>query len=236
MININAFSKEHPNGARNRSCIKSPELLKRIDTLLLYKEIPAKELDALEQTIRCTNQCFVPQWLLADLYDTTGVSVKVEKPAPKAAPIKEPIKAPVVDNDDSKGTGEPGLGIEDPTLTPGVGHPADEGTGEPSGEPAPEPIEPVGEGIPDGEPAPTDMEPANEETTEPTGEPAPADMEPANEETTEPTGEPAPTDMEPTNEEAPAEEPAPAEDTTEAPAETEQPKAKRGRKKADAAE
>lgn len=197
MININAFSKEHPNGARNRSCIKSPELLKRIDTLLLYKEIPAKELDVIEQTIRCTNQCFVPQWLLTDLYDTTGVSVKVtEKPAPKAAPIKEPVKTPVVDNDDDKGTGKP----------------------------APEPIEPVGEGIPDGEPmntngeivdngdgesAPADMEPANEETTEPTGEPAPAE-------------EPAPADMEPANEEAPAE--------------TEQPKAKRGRKKADAAE
>ena len=218
MININAFSKEHPNGARNRSCIKSPELLKRIDTLLLYKEIPAKELDAIEQTIRCTNQCFVPQWLLTDLYDTTGVSVKVEKPAPIKEPVK-PIKTPVVDNDDSNGIGEPGLGIEDPTLNPGIGHPADEGTGEPSGEPAPEPIEPVGEGIPDGEPAPTDMEPANEETTEPTGEPAPTDMEPANEEA---TGEPAPADMEPANEETPAE--------------TEQPKAKRGRKKADATE
>ena len=155
MININAFSKEHPNGARNRSCIKSPELLKRIDKALAAKEIPAKELDALEQTIRCTNQCFVPQWLLTDLYDTTGVSVKVtEKPAPKAAPIKEPVKTPVVDNNDNNGTGEPGLGIEDPTLNPGVGHPADEGTGEP----APEPIEPVGEGIPDGEPMNTNGE------------------------------------------------------------------------------
>ena len=212
MININAFSKEHPNGARNRSCIKSPELLKRIDKALAAKEIPAKELDALEQTIRCTNQCIVPQWLLTDLYDTTGVSVKVtEKPAPKAAPIKEPVKTPVIDNNDNKGTGESGLGIEDPTINPGVGHPADEGTGEP----APEPIEPVGEGIPDGEPMNTNGEIVDNGD----GEPAPADMEPANEET---TGEPAPADMEPTNEEAPVE--------------TEQPKAKRGRKKADAAE
>lgn len=207
MMNLKIFDKNSPDSGKYRGCVKSAEVLARIDNALASKHVDENELNEIERLVRTASLVYPAPYLMIALFNPnhipTGQSMKTTE---KPAPIKEPIKTPVVDNDDNKGTGEPGLGIEDPTLNPGVGHPADESTGEPSGEPAPEPIEPVGEGIPDGEPAPADMEPANEETTEPTGEPAPTN------------------------------EPAPAEDTTETPAESAQPKTKRGRKKADAAE
>lgn len=234
MMNLKIFDKNSPDSGKYRGCVKSAEVLARIDKALASKHVDENELNEIERLVRTASLVYPAPYLMIALFNPNHIPTSQSmKTTEKPAPIKEPVKTPVVDNDDNKGTGEPGLGIEDPTLNPGVGHPADEGTGEPSGEPAPEPIEPVGEGIPDGEPAPADMEPTNEETTEPTGEPAPAedtteapaDMEPANEETTELTGEPVPTN-----------EPTPAEETTEPPAESAQPKAKRGRKKADAAE
>ena len=213
MMNLKIFDKNSPDSGKYRGCVKSAEVLARIDKALASKHVDENELNEIERLVRTASLVYPAPYLMIALFNPnhipTGQSMKTtEKPASKAAPIKEPAKTPVVDNDDNKGIGEPGepgLGIEDPTLNPGVGHLADEGTCEPSSEPVPEPIESVGEGIPDGEPAPTNMEPTNEETTEPTGEPAPVDMGPA-----------------------PIEEPAPVE--------TEQPKAKRGRKKADAAE
>ena len=217
MMNLKIFDKNSPDSGKYRGCVKSAEVLARIDKALASKHVDENELKELERMIGTASLVYPAPYLMIALFNPnhtpTSQTMKVaEQPAPKATPIEEPV----IDNDNDKGTGEPGLGIEDPTLNPGVGHPADEGTegigNEATGEPTPEPIEPVGEGIPEGEPMNTEETETSTETETPT-------EEPVNEEKVE----------EKVEEPAPTEEPAPAE--------TEQPKAKRGgRKKADAAE
>lgn len=226
MININAFSKNHINGKRNRECIKSSELLARIDKAIAAKEVSAKELDDLEQTIRCTSQCFVPKWLMTDLYDTTGITVKFEEPKAIEMPkVEKPIDKPEITK--PIGDGEPTVSGDyqaDKVEEPIKGTDPDGGVIGEQGEMGKVPTE-------NAEPEKTDVkdEGVNDEgvapdTTEPSN--APANGEP----TEEIDGVPADT-QEPTPE---TQEPAP--DNDEQPAdETAAPK-KGGRKKKDAAE
>lgn len=212
MININAFSKNHINGKRNRECIKSSELLARIDKAIAAKEVSAKELDDLEQTIRCTSQCFVPKWLMTDLYDTTGITVKFEEPKAIEMPkVEKPIDKPEIT--EPIGDGKPTVSGDyqaDKVEEPIKGTDPDGGVigeqGEMGKDPTettektePEKIDVKDEGVNDEGAAPDTNEPADAQ------EPAP--------ETKEPT---------PDNDEQPADE-------------TAAPK-KGGRKKKDAAE
>lgn len=100
MINLNVFSKQHPHGEQNRTCVKSPELLARIDKFLASKSKDAKELMEIENEIRYTNKCWIPKWLQIDL-ESPCVGLAVEKPAKKdkAPNIEQPknVETPKVE-------------------------------------------------------------------------------------------------------------------------------------------
>jgi hypothetical protein len=264
MINITAFSKKHPNGERNRGCVKSPELLDRIDNVLTSDEISAKELEDLEQVIRRTNTCVVTPWLMTDLYNLDGMIIKFDTTF-----VNPTVDAPKVDNtkkvgEPIKGTdmdggvkGEPGVqgstgidmenlkgtdlgagdGLKGPQGEPGAG--TTEGTKEPAPESTQEPVNEENQ-----EPAPKTQEPVTENgpsgdmkpTPEVVNEPAPeSTQEPVNEE----NQEPAPETQEHVTENCPSgdTEPAPANDEQpEHPSEEQAAPKKGGRKKKEVAE
>lgn len=186
MININVFSKNHPNGERNRGCVKSPELLARIDKAIA-------EVNDLEQIIRCTNQCFVTPWLMSDLYGTSKVTVvnatkveatKVEPTKVEVTKVEEPIKGTDPDGGVIGEQGEMGKDLAEKTE--------------------PEKTDVKDEGVNDEGAAPDTTEstnaPANSEPTEEI-DGVPADAQESAPETQEPT---------PANEEQPEQ---PAEET-----------------------
>ena len=116
MINLNVFSKQHPHGEQNRTCVKSPELLERIDKFLASKSKDAKELMEIENEIRYTNKCWIPKWLQLDL-ESPCVGLAVEKPAKKD-------KAPKVEQHKKAEAPK----VEEPvTETPVPEKPMDEG-------------------------------------------------------------------------------------------------------------
>ncbi len=116
MINLNVFSKQHPHGEQNRTCVKSSELLARIDKFLASKSKDAKELMEIENEIRYTNKCWIPKWLQIDL-ESPCVGLAVENPAKKD-------KAPNIEQPKNVETPK----VEEPvTETPAPEKPMDEG-------------------------------------------------------------------------------------------------------------
>lgn len=116
MINLNVFSKQHPHGEQNRTCVKSPELLTRIDKFLASKPKDEQELMEIEKEIRYTNKCWIPKWLQLDL-ESPCIGIAVEKPAKKdkAPKVEQPKKAEAPK-------------VEEPvTETPAPEKPMDEG-------------------------------------------------------------------------------------------------------------
>ena len=95
MINLNAFSKNHPHGEQNRSCVKDPELLARIDKVLASNKVDEKELEAIEHEIRFTNKCVVMRWLMADLESTEKLpAVKPSKKQEKKPKVEQKLEQP----------------------------------------------------------------------------------------------------------------------------------------------
>ena len=238
MVNLKVFDKKHPNSEQNRACVRSKDLLARIDKINVSGGTE-KEISEVESLLRMPALVFPAPYLLCDLYNTTGIGKTTILKAEPEKPIKENTKKPnnpvPPTNPDANSENEnPDAGKDDGDENPTVS-PAESETPAETTQPVETPDEQKSEEntmkteTPDENPT---VSPAESETSTETTQPVETPDEPQSEENTMKTEAP---DENPT--ETPAESETPTEDTTEAPAETAQPKAKRGRKKAeDAAE